>query len=152
MSETIYSSHPLGRHIIRKEEVKTEEEVRRENYKKLKRDILSRKSKEEIKEMQRKANHRYWLRHRERISAERRAKRGVKQRFCKWCGSEIKITTGSYSLFCRPFHRKLYVRDYKKKWYRRNKDGKVSEVPNLQHPDMPALPETSNPPTRGTSL
>lgn len=152
MTETIYSSHPSGRHIIRKEEVRTEEEVRKENYKKLKRDILSRKSPEEIKEMQKKANRRYWLKHRERILAERRKKSGAKPRFCKWCGKEITIVTGMYSLFCRPWHRKLYVRDYKKKWYRRNKDGTMPEVPGVQPPGLPPLPEMGSQTPGGTNL
>lgn len=152
MTETIYSNHPSGRRIIRKEEVKTEEEVRRENYKKLKHDILSRKSPEEIKEMQRKANRRYWLKHRERILAERREKNGAKQRFCKWCGKEIKIVTGMYSLFCRPWHRKLYVRDYKKKWHRRKKNGELPEVSELQHPSLPPLPETGSQAPEGTVM
>lgn len=135
-----------------KEEVKTEAEVRRENYKKLKHDILSRKSPEEIREMQRKSNRRYYLRHRERILTERREKRGATVRFCKWCGKEIKIITGTYSLFCRPFHRKLYVRDYKKKYYHRSKNAKVSQVSDVQRPDMPPVPETCNQTSGGTTM
>lgn len=145
MSETIYSSHPLGRKIVRSEEIKTEEQVRRENYKKLKHDILSRKSQEEIREMQKKSNRRYYLRHRERILSERRIKRGVRERFCKWCGNEIKIIAGTYTLFCRPYHRKLYVRDYKKKYARRRKDAKLSEVSDMQHPGLPPVPEIGSP-------
>lgn len=152
MTETIYSAHPSGRHIIRKEAVRTEEEVRRENYKKMKHDILSRKSPEEIREMQKKSNRRYYLRHRDRILAERREKKGVKERFCKWCGKEIKIITGTYSLFCRPWHRKLYVRDYKKKWYRRHKNDKVSEISDVQHPGLPTVPKTDGPTAGGTSM
>lgn len=149
---TIYSSHPLGRSIVRKEEVKTEEEVRRENYKKLKYDILSRKSPEEIKEMQRKSNRRYYVRHREQILSKRREKRGAKKMFCKWCGKEIKIVPGIYTTFCRPLHRKLYVKDYKKKYFQRRKNAPVSEVPNVQHTDMPPVSETGNQTNGGTNV
>lgn len=110
-----------------KDQVRTEEQIRKENRR---RDALRYRDADPARRrnLQRIRSARWYHKHKAEVAAKKAAKRPP--RFCKWCNKNIDDVLPPQVRFCRPLHRKLYVRKQKQEWWKK-KNGILPPVPNV---------------------